>query len=130
VGDLADWRVTMMVPEREVNKIEMGDRVRLEVQAFRQSDRRQLEARVTHVAAEPVGSGASGAGPGAGGAPAAAPTGGGVYRVVASLDRDQVEPGELERFRRGYSVSANVVTKSGRIIELVWNYVGEKLNRK
>jgi HlyD family secretion protein len=130
VGDLADWRVTMLVPERDVNKIQLGDRVRLEVQAFRQSDRRQLEARVTHVASEPAGSGASGAAPGAGGAPAPAPMGGGVYRVVASLDRDQVEPGELERFRRGYSVSANVVTRSGRILELAWNYVGEKLNRK
>jgi hypothetical protein len=82
------------------------------------------------VAAEPVGAGASAA-PAAGGAPAsAAPAGGGVYRVVASLDREQVERGELERFRRGYSVSANVVTRSGRILELAWNYVADKLNRK
>lgn len=129
VGDLGDWRVTMMVPERDVTKIQLGDRVRLEVQAFRQSDRRQLEARVTHVAAEPAGSGASG-GASAGGAPAAASSGGGLYRVVASLARDQVEPGELERFRRGYSVSANVVTRSGRILELAWNYVAEKVNGK
>jgi multidrug resistance efflux pump len=129
VGDLGDWRVTMLISERDVNKIELGDPVRLEVQAFRQSDRRQLEARVTHVAAEPAGSGASGGASAGGGAAAAAPAGGGLYRVVASLDRDQVEPGELERFRRGYSVSANVVTRSGRILELAWNYLAEKLKK-
>jgi predicted ATP-grasp superfamily ATP-dependent carboligase len=76
-----------------------------------------------------VGSGASGGTSAAGGAPAPAQTGGGVYRVVASLERDQVEPGELERFRRGYSVSANVVTRSGRILELAWNYMAEKLKK-
>jgi multidrug resistance efflux pump len=128
VGDLGDWRVTMLVSERDVTKINRGDRVRLEVQAFRQSDRRQLEARVTHVAAEPAGSGASAAQSGSTGAPAA-PQGAGVYRVVASLNREQVERAELERFRRGYSVSANVVTRSGRVLELAWNYMRDKLNR-
>lgn len=123
VGDLGDWRVTMLVPEREVNRIGVGDRVRLEVQAFRQADRRQLEARVTHVAAEPFSSSADPTAPGT------AASSAGLYRVVASLDRSQVEKGELARFRRGYSVTANVVTRSGRILELAWGYVREKLDR-
>lgn len=118
VGDLGDWRVTMLIAERDVNKIRVGDPVRLEVQAFSERDRRQLEAKVTHVAAEPVTvENASGAAQSAG-----------VYRVVASLDRGQVQQGELERFRRGYSVSANVVTRSGKILALAWDYVMEKLN--
>lgn len=134
VGELGDWRVTMVIPERDVNKISVGDRVRLEVQAFDQRDRRQLEGRVSHVAAEPVGASPTGSGDGSlGGAPAAAakgPGGAGMYRVVASLDRAQIQREELDRFRRGYSVQANVVTKSGRIAQLVWSYVLDKFKGK
>ncbi|HYR10895.1 MAG TPA: efflux RND transporter periplasmic adaptor subunit, partial [Longimicrobium sp.] len=46
VGEVGEWRVTMLIPERDVNKIKVGDPVRLEVQAFDQRDRRQLEGRV------------------------------------------------------------------------------------
>jgi multidrug resistance efflux pump len=133
VGELGDWRVTMVVPERDVHKINVGDRVAVEVQAFGQRERRQLEGRVSHVAAEPVGSSQTGSGDG--GAMASAPPAGGgggmgLYRVVASLDRAQIQRDELDRFRRGYSVQANVVTKSGRIAELVWAYVLDKFKRK
>jgi multidrug resistance efflux pump len=128
VGELGEWRVTMLVPERDVHKIKLGDPVRLEVQAFDQRDRRQLEGRVAHVSAEPFGTPGGGGDASAGAA--AAPTGPGLYRVVASLDRGQVQREELDRFRRGYSVQANVVTRSGRIAELLWAYIIEKLNRK
>lgn len=127
VGDLADWRVTMLIPERDVNKIKRGDRVRLEVQAFDQAHRRQLEAIITSIASEPVSAGSSAEGGGAG---AAAPGGPGLYRVIAALDQKQAERAELEQFRRGYSVQANIVTRSGRILELAWMYVMDKLERK
>ncbi|HEU0302651.1 MAG TPA: HlyD family efflux transporter periplasmic adaptor subunit, partial [Longimicrobium sp.] len=129
VGELGEWRVTMLIPERDVNKIKVGDVVRLEVQAFDQRDRRQLEGRVSHVAAEPFGAPGGESGTAAGGTPAAR-AGPGVYRVVASLDPRQVEREALDRFRRGYSVQANVVTRSGRIAELAWNSLMEKFNRK
>ncbi|HEX8391772.1 MAG TPA: HlyD family efflux transporter periplasmic adaptor subunit [Longimicrobium sp.] len=125
VGDLADWRVSMLIPERDVNKIERGDVVRLEVQAFSQDDRRQLEAHITSIAAEPVGSPAP-----AGSGAATAPSGPGLYRVVAALDARQADRGDLEQFRRGYSVQANIVTRSGRILELAWMYVRDKLDRR
>jgi multidrug resistance efflux pump len=127
VGEVGEWRVTMLVPDRDVQKIKLGDPVRLEVQAFDQRDRRQLEGRVAHVSAEPFG---APGGDAAGGAAQTAPTAPGLYRVVASLDRAQVQPQELDRFRRGYSVQANVVTRSGRIAELAWSYLMDKLNRK
>jgi multidrug resistance efflux pump len=126
VGELGEWRVTMLVPERDVNKIEVGDRVRLEVQAFSQKDRQQLEASVAFVASEPVGAGESAAG----GAPKAAPSGPGVYRVVATLAPGQADRAALDKFRRGYSVQANVITRSGRIADLAWNYMRERLNGK
>jgi HlyD family secretion protein len=129
VGDVGEWRVTMLIPERDVNKIKVGDPVRLEVQAFDQRDRRQLEGTVSHVAAEPFDATAGNAAGGTAQAPRAG-TAPGLYRVVASLDRGQVQREELDRFRRGYSVQANVVTRSGRIAELAWGYLSEKLNRK
>lgn len=125
VGELGEWRVTMLVPERDVNKIAVGDRVRLEVQAFSQKERQQLEASVSFVASEPVGAGEA-----AGAAPQAAPSGPGVYRVVATLAPGQADRAALDKFRRGYSVQANVITRSGRIAELAWSYMREKLNRK
>jgi multidrug resistance efflux pump len=134
VGELGDWRVTMLVPERNVHKIKVGDRVAVEVQAFGQRERRQLEGRISHVAAEPVGASQAGSGDGASAGAAPSPAGGGgsagLYRVVASLDRAQIQREELDRFRRGYSVQANVVTRSGRIAELVWAYLMDKFKRK
>jgi multidrug resistance efflux pump len=125
VGETGEWRVTMLVPERDVNKIKVGDPVRLEVQAFDQRDRRQLEGSVSHVSAEPFSAPGGDATAGK-----ATTTASGLYRVVASLDRGQVQREELDRFRRGYSVQANVVTRSGKIAELLWGYLMEKLNRK
>ncbi|HEX6039625.1 HlyD family secretion protein [Longimicrobium sp.] len=130
VGEQGEWRVTMLVPERDVNKIAVGDRVRLEVQAFSEKDRTQLEARVSFVAAEPVGSGTEAAGAGAAAGGAGRASGPGVYRVVATLAPGQADRAALDKFRRGYSVQANVITRSGRIAELGWDYLMERLNRK
>ncbi|HEX2078864.1 MAG TPA: efflux RND transporter periplasmic adaptor subunit [Longimicrobium sp.] len=130
IGELGEWRVTMLVPERDVHKINVGDVVRLEVQAFDQKDRRQLEGRVSHVAAEPFGAPGGESGTAAGGTQAPRSATPGLYRVVASLDPRQIERDALDRFRRGYSVQANVVTRSGRIAELAWSSILEKFNRK
>jgi hypothetical protein len=32
----------------------------------------------------------------------------------------------IEKSRRGYSVQGNVITRSGRIVTLIWNYITEK----
>jgi HlyD family secretion protein len=127
VGEQGEWRVTMLVPERDVNKIAVGDPVRIEVQAFSEKDRTQLDARVSFVAQSPVGSGSEASGPGSA---AVSPAGPGVYRVVATLERGQADRAALDKFRRGYSVSANVITRSGRIAELGWGYLMERLDRK
>jgi hypothetical protein len=33
----------------------------------------------------------------------------------------------IQKFRRGYTVEGHVITRSGRIITLLWNYMTEKL---
>ncbi len=121
VAERTEWRVTMAVNERDVNRIAPGDRVRFEIRAFSQRDRRQLQGRVVHVAGEPGTGGEGGAAP-------AVPAG--MYRVVAELDANELDLGAAERLRRGYTVEANVITRSGRVAELAWNYLLDKLNRR
>ena len=126
LGGTKEWQVQLNVSERDVHKIEVGDSVKVELPAFDESERQQLGGRVVYVAPEPLGAGSS---PSAqqGGGPAAAPAGPGIYRVTATLDRRQLEKMGIENFRRGYSVQGNVITRSGRIITLLWNYLTEKL---
>lgn len=125
VGNLQEWRVTLLVPERDVHKIRLGDSVKVEIQAFGQNERELLRGRVAHVASEPVSSEAS---QGAAAA-AVAPRASGLYRVVAELDRSQLDEIGMDKFRRGYTVQGNVITRSGRIITLLWYYLLEKLDR-
>jgi multidrug resistance efflux pump len=122
VASLGGWRAQLTIPERDVHKIKVGDRVEVEVQAFDQNEREQIHGHVSYVSPEPLsaGAGAGGAAPAAG-----AP---GMYRVIASLDEAQIREMGYDQFRRGYSVRGNVITKSGKIITLLWNYVTEKLD--
>ena len=128
LGDLNDWRVLLSVSERDVHKIELGDSVKIDLLAFDESDREQLRGSVAYVAPEPL-SAQSGASVGSSGAQAAPVGGPGGYRVIASLDRAQLERMGLTRFRRGYTVQGYVITRSGRIVTLLWNYLTEKLGK-
>ena len=130
LADLDDWRVLLSVSERDVHKIELGDSVKVDLLAFNESDREQLRGSVSYVAPEPQ-SAQSGASVGSAGAPAAGPPvgGPGSYRVIASLDRPQLERMGITRFRRGYTVQGYVITRSGRISVLLWDYLTEKLRK-
>jgi multidrug resistance efflux pump len=123
LGDLSDWRVQLTVSERDVHKIKLGDSVKVELSAFDQSEREQLGGRVVYVSPEPLTVQAPSGG--TTGAKTTVPTG--TYRVIATLDRAQLEKVGIEKFRRGYSVQGNVITRSGRIVTLIWDYVAEKL---
>ncbi|HEX8244779.1 MAG TPA: efflux RND transporter periplasmic adaptor subunit [Longimicrobium sp.] len=127
LGGTKEWQVQLTVSERDVHKITVGDSVKVELPAFDESERQQLGGRVNYVAPEPLGAGSASAQPDR--ATAAAPAGPGVYRVTATLDRSQLEKMGIENFRRGYSVQGNVITRSGRIITLLWNYLTEKLGK-
>lgn len=122
LGDLSDWRVQLTVSERDVHKIKLGDSVKVELSAFDQSERELLGGRVVYVSPEPLTVQAPSGG--ATGAKTTVPTG--TYRVIATLDRAQLEKMGIAKFRRGYSVQGHVITRSGRIITLVWNYLTEK----
>jgi|GEM_PF-1088358 len=126
LGDPNGWRVLLAVSERDVSKIRLGDPVKIDLLAFDESEREQLHARVAYVAPEPLSVQSAAAAATGSAAPIG---GGGAYRVIASLDRAQLERMGLTRFRRGYTVQGYVVTRSGRIITLLWNYLTEKVER-
>ncbi|HET7461750.1 MAG TPA: efflux RND transporter periplasmic adaptor subunit [Longimicrobium sp.] len=123
LADLHDWRVQLTVSERDVHKVSVGDSVKVDLPAFDQSEREQLGGRVVYVSPEPLTVQAPSGG--AGGAATALPTGS--YRVIATLERSQLEKMGIQKFRRGYTVQGHVITRSGRIITLLWNYLAEKL---
>lgn len=123
LADLHDWRVQLNVSERDVHKIAVGDSVKMELPAFEQSEREQLGGRVVYVSPEPMTVQAPAGG--GSGTVTAVPTG--AYRVIATLDRTQLEKMGIEKFRRGYTVQGNVITRSGRIVTLLWDYLTEKL---
>lgn len=125
LADLHDWRVQLTVSERDVHKISVGDSVKVDLPAFDQSEREQLGGRVVYVSPEPLTAQAPSGG--AAGPSTALPTG--AYRVIASLERSQLEKMGIQKFRRGYTVQGHVITRSGRIITLLWNYMTEKLGK-
>jgi hypothetical protein len=121
VADLDEWRVNLYVAERDVHKIRMGDSVKVEVQAFNAEDEDRLRGSVVFVAPEPIAPAQTAQG-------TAAPTAGvGLYRVVAQLNQKQLAEMGIEKFRRGYTVQGQIITRSGRIITLLWDYLHDQL---
>jgi multidrug efflux pump subunit AcrA (membrane-fusion protein) len=124
VADLDAWRVSLYVGERDVQRIRLGDSVRVRVQAFGAERREDLRGSVGYVSPDPMGSGGGGATPSPGAAP---PAGGGTYRVLVRLDQRQLAAVGIHRFRRGYTAEGQIVTRSGRIIVLARDYLHDRI---
>jgi multidrug efflux pump subunit AcrA (membrane-fusion protein) len=124
IADISRWQVTLTVGERSVREVRVGDSVKVEVPALRLLDRRLIPGRVRTIAREPVGaSPAARAGTGGSlGAPA------GAYRIVADLDASVLTRVGIEHLRKGYTVDAKIITRSGRILGLVRDYFAERLH--
>jgi hypothetical protein len=118
--------VTLSVAERSMREIHVGDSVKVEIPALRLLDRRLISGRVRSVAREPVGAGVN---PATRGALAGPPTATGLYRIVADLDGASLTRIGIGRLRKGYSVEAKIITRSGRIIGLVRDYLLEHFDR-
>lgn len=111
VASLDGWRAKVYVNEQNIYHVQPGDPVKLEVRAFRDDTRELIRGTVAAVASEP----AKKAGPAANGAER--------YRVTVRLNPDQIRRLGRERLRQGYSVEAKIITRSGRILALAWDYL-------
>lgn len=115
------WRLVLFVSEGEVHKVRLGDSVKAEIQAFPMDDRDLLYGTVAHVATDPSpGRTAPG--------DSVVRVRGGTYRVIATLDPEQLARIGPAKFRRGYTVEGRIVVRSGLVTELFWDYLQNRFD--
>lgn len=116
IGGDDDWRAALLVPERSVSRIRVGDDVQVELTAFNRVNAPEIRGKVLTVGAEP--------------APDASQGGNRMFPVTVRLDRGDLEAVGLERLRRGYTANARIITRSERLIDLIWEYLLRRTERK
>ncbi|HEU0015839.1 MAG TPA: HlyD family efflux transporter periplasmic adaptor subunit [Longimicrobium sp.] len=116
IGGDADWRAALLVPERNVSRIRVGDDVQVELTAFGRVNAPEIRGRVLTVGAEA--------------APGVSQAVNRMFPVTVRLDRGDLEAVGLERLRRGYTANARIVTRSERLIDLMWEYLLRRTERK
>ncbi|HEU4883747.1 MAG TPA: HlyD family secretion protein, partial [Longimicrobium sp.] len=109
------WRAVLLVPEREVSRIRVGDETLVELRAFGRVDAPEIRGTVLTVGAEAA----------AGGQP-----GSRMFPVTVRLDPEDLQAVGIERLRRGYTAQAKIVTRSERMITLMWEYLLQRMERK
>ena len=122
VGNPEIWHATISVMESDMHDVHVGDSATIEVPALQAVNAPLLQGTVVSVALEPLTSSAAGA--------EATPsiTATGVYRVVLSVDPEQLRTIGVNMFRRGYSVSGKVITRRGRISTLLIRAVRDQIH--
>lgn len=116
IGADDDWRAALLVAERDVSRIRVGDDVQVEIRAFGRVNAPEIRGQVLTVGAEP--------------APGATQGENRMFPVMVRLEGDDLKAVGLERLRRGYTASAKVVTRSERLIVLIWEYLLRRLERR
>jgi multidrug resistance efflux pump len=120
VASTKGWRVTIPMFERDVHRVRIGDRVNVRVRAFGADELDLLRGRVVHIAHEPTRP--------LNGTPAAAELG--QFRVIAELDVTGSARLASSQLRSGYSVEAHVITRSGRLLTLLWRHLWNQLDER
>lgn len=116
IGGDDDWRAALLVPELDVSRIRVGDEAQVELRAFGRVNAPEIRGKVLTVGAEP--------------APDATQAGNRMFPVTVRLDRGDLETVGLERLRRGYTANARIITRSERMIDLIWEYLLRRTERK
>lgn len=117
ISDLGDWRAELAVRQEDLNRIEVGDSVKVDIEAFEPLDAPPLRGRVTFVGEQRLSSGTAGNEEGAGS----------LYRVLVRLDPAQIDEIGAVRLRRGYSVEGRIVIDAGTPLILLWHALREHL---
>jgi multidrug resistance efflux pump len=110
ISEEDDWRAELMVAERDVSRIRVGDDVQVELKALGRVNSPEIRGNVLSVGAEPT-------------TDVQAVTGNRMFPVLVRLSREDLEAVGLERLRRGYTAQAKIVTRDERMITLIWEYM-------
>jgi HlyD family secretion protein len=108
ISEEDDWRAALLVAERDVSRIRVGDDVQVELKAFGRVNSPEIRGSVLSVGAEPA---------------AEAQAGNRMFPVLVRLSREDLEAVGLDRLRRGYTAEAKIVTRDERMITLIWEYL-------
>ena len=108
ISEEDDWRAALLVAERDVSRIRVGDAAQVELKAFGRVNTPEIRGSVLSVGAEPA---------------AQAQAGNRVFPVLVRLSPEDLQAVGLERLRRGYTAQAKIVTRSERMITLIWEYL-------
>jgi multidrug resistance efflux pump len=117
------WQVDLLVAQRDMSRVRVGDRARIEVVALKATSSQQLPGRVVAIAPEPDRTGVPAADPKNAG-PAVGPA---AYRLTVELDPAAVAALGPDRLRAGYAVTGYVVTKKERIGVHLWQRLRERV---
>jgi HlyD family secretion protein len=112
IGDPRTWQASVLISEADVHDVHPGDSVTVDVPALAALKVPRLPGSVLAVASSPAAIGQS--------AGAGVPTVPGAYHVIIALDQTQLRDIGIGYFRRGYSVTGKVVTRRGKIIQLLF----------
>lgn len=109
IAEEGGWRAVLLVAERDVSRIRVGDETLVELRAFGRVDAPELRGTVITVGAEP--------------SPGSAQADRRLFPVTVRLAPEDLRAVGMERLRRGYTAQARIVTRSERMINLLWEYL-------
>ncbi len=115
VVTLDEWKAVLLVPERDIHTIRIGDPVKIRIPAATSLSSwitENFPGTVSFVGSDPMDRAASGKG---------------TYRVFATLASERIEAEQLARFKRGMSVEGRVITRSARAVDLLIRYLRRRL---
>jgi multidrug resistance efflux pump len=110
ISEEDDWRAALLVAERDVSRIRVGDAASIELNAFGRVNSPEIRGNVLTVGAEPTAEAQSGAG-------------NRMFPVLVRLSREDLEAVGLDRLRRGYTAQAKIITRDERMMTLIWEYL-------
>lgn len=117
VAKIDEWRAQLLVGQQDIHEIQVGDEAKVEIVAFKSEKKDLIYGNVESIASEPMDGLSAGQAPGASR---------GMYRVTVVLDESEVESIGRSRLREGYTVEGKIITRSGRIVTLIWRYLREQ----
>lgn len=125
IADRGSWRATVLVRDRDVHRMRVGDMATVEIPAIATLRDDPVGARVLSIASEPVGS--TGTAGNRSDAVTSLPSAAGGYRVVLALNQVQTDSLGIDVVRRGYAVHARIVTRRTRASVLVREWLRDRL---
>ncbi len=116
IAETKDWNAILFVNENDIYRVKIGDSVKIKLNALQSSDNFELyDASVTSIGAEKITTKDNYANFTS------------LYRVSVKLKFDNSNKFDLSKLKYGYRVNGEIITESGRIVDLLIKYFSNLL---